>query len=291
MQPDNKKGVIVAATSALLNLLLGVIKTITGIFGNSYALIADGIESFMDFLSSAIVSTSLRYSLKPPDKNHPYGHGKAESLAGLSVALFLLVAAVIILIQSINEILNPHEVPEAYTLIVLFLIIIFKELLYRKIFSTGHLLESTALKSDAWHQRSDALTSLAAFIGISIALFGGQNYAAADDWAASFACLIIFYNGFRLMKHSIDEIMDKAVSTDMHKKIRQQAMEVEDVLDIDKCRIRKSGLGYLMDIHVVVDGKLSVKSGHYIAHEVKDHLLKKNPQIKDIIVHTEPDEF
>jgi len=283
-----ESGLKVSGSAIAINIILALIKITTGIIGSSYALIADGIESTMDIVSSLIVWGSLRISIKPPDKDHPYGHGKADSLAGMAVASSLLIASVIIAIQSIREIRTPHHAPAWYTLAVLVGIIISKEILFRKMTRIGNELESSALKSDAWHHRSDALTSVAAFVGITIALVGGSGYEVADDWAALIACGIIVYNGIRLLLPALNEVMDGAPPDETEDQIRLIASSVEGVIEIEKCRIRKSGLGLLMDIHVVVDGDIPVNEGHQIGHDVKDRLLKSDLQITDVSIHIEP---
>jgi cation diffusion facilitator family transporter len=282
-------GLKVSGSAIAINIILALVKISVGILGNAYALIADGIESTVDIFSSLIVWGSLRISTKPPDEDHPYGHGKAESLAGVAVALFLLGAAVLIVVQSIREIRTPHHAPAWYTLLILAAIILIKEFLFRRMFRVGEDINSSALKSDAWHHRSDALTSLAAFVGISIALIGGPGYEAADDWAALLACGVIIYNGFHLLRPALNEVMDAAVPGEIEKQVRQLASCVDEVIEIEKCRIRKSGLGLLMDIHVVVDGSLSVHQGHLIGHRVKDCLMDSELRIFDVIVHIEPD--
>ncbi len=283
-----ESGLKVSGSAIAINIILALIKITTGIIGSSYALIADGIESTMDIVSSLIVWGSLRISIKPPDKDHPYGHGKADSLAGMAVASSLLIASVIIAIQSIREIRTPHHAPAWYTLAVLVGIIISKEILFRKMTRIGDELESSALKSDAWHHRSDALTSVAAFVGITIALVGGPGYEVADDWAALAACVVILYNGIRLLLPALNEVMDGAPPDETEDQIRLIASSVEGVIEIEKCRIRKSGLGLLMDIHVVVDGDIPVNEGHRIGHDVKDRLLKSDLQITDVSIHIEP---
>ncbi len=286
-----ESGLRISGSAIAVNIILALIKITTGIIGNSYALIADGIESTMDIVSSLIVWGGLRISIKPPDKSHPYGHGKAESMAGVVVAISLLIASAIIAVQSIREIKNPHHAPAWYTLVVLVGIIITKEFLFRKMGKIGEVLGSSALKSDAWHHRSDALTSVAAFIGISIALVGGSGYEAADDWAALIACSVIIYNGVRLLLPALNEVMDGAAPDEIEDQIRNIAANVEGVIEIEKCRIRKSGLGLLMDIHVVVRGDISVQEGHQIGHEVKNNLLESEIRITDVTVHVEPDGF
>ena len=245
----------------------------------------------MDIVSSLIVWSGLRISIKPPDQQHPFGHGKAESLAGAVVAVSLIAAAAFIAIQSIREIQTPHHSPAWYTLIVLIGIILVKEFLFRKMTQAGRELKSSALKSDAWHHRSDAITSAAAFIGISIALIGGNGYEEADDWAALLACGIIMFNGIRLLLPALNEVMDGAAPFEIENQVRKIASDVEGVINIEKCRIRKSGLGFLMDIHVVVQGEISVRDGHLIGHRVKNLLITSELSISDVTVHIEPDVF
>lgn len=271
-----------------INLVLALIKISTGVMGSSYALIADGIESTSDIFTSLIVLSGLQFSSKPADQSHPYGHGKAESLAGLAVALFLIGAGIVIAVQAIGEIQAPQQSPAWFTLPILAIIIVVKEALYRRMHSVGSELESRSLRSDAWHHRSDAITSLAAFVGISIALIGGTGYESADDWAALLACAIIFANGIRLLRPALDEVMDASVSDDIEQQVISIASSVEGVVAIEKCRIRKSGLGYLMDLHVEVDSAISVKNGHAIGHMVNDRLMKSSLPITDVVIHIEP---
>lgn len=288
MGNSSQEGIRTALISIFVNLLLAAIKVTTGIVGNSYALIADGIESLMDIFSSLVVWGGLTIGALPPDENHPYGHGKAESLAAMFVALTLMGVAVGIAVQCTREIFNPHQAPKAYTLLVLALVILTKEMLFRFVFKTGQRLQSLSLKGDAWHHRSDALTSLAAFLGISIALLAGKGYESADDWAALFACGIIGFNGLRLLKSAIGEIMDEAVEAHMQQRIRDTAQKVAHVHAIEKCRIRKSGVGFFVEIHVEVDGKTSLKEAHRIGHEVKDAIQNAGLGVLDAVVHMEP---
>ena len=274
----------------LANALLAGIKGIAGILGNSYALIADAIESGTDVFSSLVVLGGLRLSKVPPDKDHPYGHGKAEPLAAAVVALGLIVAAISIAIQSIREIKIPHHAPASFTLLVLVLVVITKEILFRFVFKTGLSLESTVVKTDAWHHRSDALTSLAAFVGISIALIGGPGYESADDWAALFASGVIAFNGFRLLRPAILEAMDTAPSGEVTKQVIQIASQVPGVIGLDKCFVRKMGFDYYVDLHVIVDANLPVREAHKIGHDVKDQLRSQYSKIRDVLVHIEPDQ-
>ncbi len=273
----------------LVNALLAGIKFLAGILGNSYALVADAVESSTDVFSSLVVLSGLRIAKAPPDEDHPYGHGKAEPLAASVVAVALIVAAIGIAVNSVREIQVPHHAPAPFTLIVLVVVVITKETLFRYVFRTGQSLGSTVIKTDAWHHRSDALTSAAAFIGISIALIGGRGYEEADDWAALFASGVIAFNGIRLLRPALLEAMDTAPSREIVTQILDSAKEVEGVVGLDKCLVRKMGFDYYVDLHVIVNSAMSVKEAHKIGHDVKDRLRSQYPHIKDVLVHIEPD--
>jgi cation diffusion facilitator family transporter len=283
-----KRGLKTTLIGIIASFFLAAIKIFTGIVGNSYALIADGIESLTDIFTSSIVLTGLYFASKPADENHPYGHGKAEPFAGVAVSLGIFIAAIIIIVQSIYEIITPHHAPASFTLIVLVLVIIIKESLFRFVIKVGTSVNSIAVKSDAWHHRSDAITSAAAFIGISIALLGGDGYESADDFAALFASVIIIINAYRIFKPALFELLDTAPPTQVVQKVRGVAGKVDSVMGIDKCFVRKMGFDYFVDIHVLVDANLPVFKGHEIAHKVKDELMKEYSNISDVLVHIEP---
>lgn len=283
-----ERGLKTTLIGIVSSLALAAVKIFTGIVGNSYALIADGIESLTDIFTSSIVLTGLYFASKPADENHPYGHGKAEPFAGVAVSLGIFVAAIIIIVQSLYEVITPHHAPASFTLIVLVLVIVIKESLFRFVIKVGTSVNSIAVKSDAWHHRSDAITSAAAFIGISIALIGGEGYESADDFAALFASVIIIINAYRIFKPSLFELLDTAPPTQIVQKVRGVAGKVENVMGIDKCYVRKMGFDYFVDIHVLVDANLPVHKGHEIAHKVKDELMKEYSNISDVLVHIEP---
>lgn len=282
------KGIKTTLLGIITSIILAAIKGIAGILGNSYALIADAIESVSDVFTSIIVLAGLKIAKKPADDTHPYGHGKAEPIAGIIVASALFVAAIIIIIQSIHEIITPHHAPAPFTLIVLVVVVIVKELLFRFILDIGKMVNSVAVKNDAWHHRSDAITSGAAFVGISIALIGGPGYEEADDYAALFASLIIIYNAYRMFKPALFEVMDTAPSKEVIQKIIETSLTVEGVVAIDKCFARKMGFEYYIDMHVIVDGNISVHIGHEISHKVKEKLIETFPAISNVLIHIEP---
>lgn len=287
-QSTIKRGLKTTLIGIIASFILAAIKIFTGIVGNSYALIADGIESLTDIFTSSIVLTGLYFAAKPADEDHPYGHGKAEPFAGVAVAFGIFIAAMVIVVQSIYEIITPHHAPAPFTLIVLVLVIIIKESLFRFVIKIGTTVNSIAVKSDAWHHRSDAITSAAAFLGISIALIGGEGYESADDFAALFASVIIIINAYRIFKPALYELLDTAPPAQTIQKVRTVASKVENVMGIDKCFVRKMGFDYFVDIHVLVDANLPVYKGHEIAHKVKDELMNEYSNISDVLVHIEP---
>ena len=276
-------GARVALFGMIVNSVLAVAKIVGGVFGHAYVLIADGIESGLDVAGSFVIWSGLKVAARPPDASHPYGHGKAEPIAAVIVATGVLAAA----IQSVREIFLPHHAPAPYTLVILIAVIVIKEGLFRYANRIGRDVESTAVQTDAWHHRSDALTSAAAFIGISVALIGGKRWQSADDWAAIFACAVIAANGIRLMRPAFYEIMDTAPRK-IVKSICSVASTVPGVIEVEKCRARKMGLDFYVDLHVGVDGKISVHDGHEIAHRVKNAIQQSDSRIADVLVHIEP---
>ncbi len=285
---SSKTGLLAAGVGLAVNVVLAIVKIVTGLVGHSYALIADGIESTTDIVSSLVVWTGLKVSSLPADEDHPYGHGKAEPIAGAVVALALLLAAGFIVVQSVREIITPHHAPAWFTLPVLALVVAIKETLFRFVNRVSEELTSTAVKGEAWHHRSDALTSAATFVGITIALVGGPGFESADDWAALLACGAILFNGSRILRTAVREIMDTALPKPVQREIRTLAGSVPGALRVEKCHTRKSGLGLLVEIHVEVDGDLSVRRGHEIAHEVSDRLKNSRLSIQHVVVHIEP---
>jgi cation diffusion facilitator family transporter len=274
--------------SLIGNALLAILKFLAGAFGNSYALIADAIESTVDVFASILVLIGMRYSMRPADDNHPYGHGKVEPLITFLVVGFLIISAATIAWQSIQNILTPHELPKTWTLLVLAGIIFWKEFSYHVVMKRSRKLNSSALKAEAWHHRSDAITSIAAFVGISISLFGGEGYEKADDFAALLACGFILYNCYKIFRPALGEVMDENNHEELTMAIRKISLTVKGIRGTEKCFIRKAGMKYHVDLHANVDGNLSVKEGHHISHQLKDTLRKEIPQIGHVLIHIEP---
>jgi len=283
----HRRGMRVALLGIAINTVLATIKLVAGLVGHSYALVADAVESMADLLGSVVVLSGLYIAALPPDKQHPYGHGKAEPLAALIVGFILFGAAVGIAVEAIREILSPHHGPAPFTLVVLVAVFVVKEAMFRIARATGRSIGSAALLLDAWHHRGDALTSLAAGIGISIALIGGPDYAPADDWAALFATGVIFFNAARLIRSPLGELMDIEVPH-VIEQAAAVARDTPGVRDVETVMARKIGLGYWVDMHVEVDPDMAVVHAHRIAHDVKDRIRERLPGVLNVLVHVEP---
>ncbi len=276
--------------SIIGNTSLALIKGLAGFFGNSYALVADAIESTTDIFASFLVLFGIKYSNRPADENHPYGHGRAEPLITFLVVGFLITSATIIAYESILNIGTPHDLPKSWTLIVLGLIIGWKEYSFQTVMKKSIITNSSSLKADAWHHRSDAITSVAAFIGISIALLLGKGYESADDWAALLASFFILYNSYMIFRPALGEIMDEHRYDDLVENIRQESLKVNGIIGTEKCFIRKAGMKYHVDLHAIVDATITVKEGHDLAHKLKDTLRSKISELGHVLIHIEPNE-
>ena len=287
-QTSEQKAIKATYFSIAGNFLLAMLKWLAGYFGNSYALIADAIESTADIFSSFLVLFGLKYAQRPADENHPYGHGRIEPLVTFIVVGFLIISATIIAYESIQNIGTPHELPKPWTLIVLGGIIIWKETSYRIVLKKSKETGSSSLKADAWHHRSDAITSIAAFIGISIALICGKGYENADDFAALFASGFILYNCYLIFRPALGEIMDENVYQELIDEIKERSLTVDGIMGTEKCFVRKSGTKYHIDLHALVQRNLTVEEGHMIAHRLKDSLREQMPQLGHVLIHIEP---
>ncbi|HUR45445.1 MAG TPA: cation diffusion facilitator family transporter [Candidatus Saccharimonadales bacterium] len=283
-----QRGLRATFAGLIANVVLAGGKLAAGILGNSHALVADAVESFADVFSSIVVWRGLVIAAAPADQEHPYGHGKAEPIAAALVSTMLLFAAAAIAISSLKEIMTPKAGPRPYTLLVLVVVIVIKEGLFRFVRSEAKAVDSPAVQTDAWHHRSDVITSLAAAVGISISLIGGKGYESADDIAAIVAAGIIAWNGWGLLKPALAELMDTAPSQSFHDEVRRLAVATSGVELVEKCVVRKMGYHHYVDMHVQVDPQMSVLRAHEIAHQVKDKVRNSLPTVRDVLVHIEP---
>ena len=287
------RGIRAAQMGLLANAVLAAVKLVAGIVGNSYALVADAVESMADVVGSLIVWRGLAVAALPADEDHPFGHGKAEAIAAAAVSVLLLGAAAGVAYEAVEEIRTPHHPPAPWTLLVLALVMLAKWYLARRVEAVGADIGSTAVRADAWHHLSDAITSAAAFVGIAVALvgtrvYGGARWAAADDWAALVAAAVIAYNGWHLMRPALHDLMDRMPSDDIVSPVRQAAAAVPGVLGTEKLHIRKVGLGYRVIIHVLADGAMTLDDGHALGHRVQDAIRGAVPRVETVLVHMEP---
>lgn len=288
MNSATRRSIRWAQAGLLINAVLVLVKLFAGIVGHANALVADAIESSGDIFSSLIVWMGLSIAARPADEDHPYGHGKAEPLAAVVVSLMLLGAAVGISILAVREIRTPHHLPAPFTLFVAAGVIIVKEILYRRVSRVGRDVGSTAVTADAWHHRADAISSLAAFIGISIALLGGRGWEAADDWAALVAALVVAVNGLKTLRPAISGLMDEAPDRSVKERVLEAACAVGGVRNVENLKVRRSGLGFYVDLHVQADPGISLEDAHEIAATVKYAILEAVPSVAGVLVHMEP---
>jgi cation diffusion facilitator family transporter len=272
----------------VVNALLAIIKLVAGVVGNTYALVADAVESTTDIFSSLIVWGGLRVASRDPDAQYPYGYGRAEALASVVVAMMLLAAALGISIEAVRELRTPHHTPAPWTLVVLIVVMAVKWTLSRRVSVVGADIGSTAVTADASHHMADAITSAAAFVGISIAVLGGPGWESADDWAALFASCIIAFNGVAMLRPAIADLMDRTPSVDLTERVRRAAEEVAGVRAIEKLALRKTGLTYRADLHVQTDPMMPLRDAHVLSGKVKSAIRTAVPQVDSVLVHMEP---
>jgi cation diffusion facilitator family transporter len=277
-----------AQLGLVVNAVLAVVKLVAGLLGNAYALVADAIESSIDMVGSLVVWGGLRIASRDPDERYPFGYGRAEAIAGAVVGALMLGAAAGISIEAIAEIRTPHDAPAPWTLAVLVLVIVIKELLAKRVLKASEATGSVAVAADAWHHRADAITSAAAFIGISVALIGGPGWESADDWAALVAAAVITVNALLLFRTAAHDLMDGAPARTVHEDVAQAALTTNGVLAIEKLKIRKSGTNYYVDIHVQADPTMSLHDAHILSGCVKTAIRARIPSAAGVLIHMEP---
>jgi len=288
MTSATTRGIRSAQAGLLINVVLVVVKLVAGIVGNTYALVADAIESSTDVFSSLIVWAGLSIAARPADEDHPYGHGKAEPLAAAVVSILLIGAAIGISVLAIREIRTPHHSPAPFTLGVAAAVMLVKEILHRRVQKVGAEVGGTAIAADAWHHRSDAISSLAAFIGIGIALWGGAGWESADDWAALVAALITAVNGVRALQPAVAHLMDAAPEREIIERATVAARSVDGVRQVEALNVRSSGLGFFVDLHAQADPALTLEEAHVLSGKIKAAIAAEIPEVVKVLVHMEP---
>ena len=293
MTAPTQRGIRSVQGSVLLNATLAMTKLVAGVVGNTYALVADAVESTADIFASLIVWRGLHVASRAADEDYPFGYGKAESLAAAVVALILLGSSVGIAVVAVREIRTPHLTPAPWTLGVLVAVVVVKGLLSRHVLGVGTEIGSSAVKADAWHHMSDAVTSAAAFLGISIALLGsryrgGSGWESADDWAALAASLVIAYNGIAMLRPAIHDLMDRTPGKDVVDAVRRAAESVPGVLATEKLAVRRAGLVYRVTLHVQASEELTLHDAHVLGGKVKTAIRATEPRVDYVLVHMEP---
>lgn len=285
---DLRRGMRAARVGLLANAVLALVKGAGGVLGNSFALVADAVESLGDILGSVVVWGGLRVSSIDPDSDHPYGHGKAESIAAALVGLLLLVAAAWIGFRAVHWILNPHPVPAAWTLAVLAVVIVVKETLFRRVLRLADDIGSRVVAADAWHHRSDVISSVAAMIGVGIAVLGGQPWYWADEAAAIVAGGFIAVNGWRIVRPALHDLMDGAPSAALVEQVRAAAAAVPGVAATEKLMARRVGTRVWIDLHVHADPAMPLRESHILSGMVKSAIRRAVPVVENVLVHMEP---
>ena len=284
----HRDGIRLAQAGLLLNALLAVVKLLAGVVGNSYALIADAVESLFDVLGSVVVWSGLRIASRNPNEAYPFGYGRAEPIAAATTALLLMGAALGISVEAVREIRTPHHAPAPFTLMVLVAVVVVKWLMARRVARLGASSGSAAVNADALHHLGDAATSVAAFIGISVALIKGPGWESADDWAALAAAFVILTTGIRLLSTAVMELMDRTPGEDIVEPVARAARAVPDVRAIEKLALRRAGTAVYVNIHVQADPDMSLHAAHELSGRVKWAIRTAVPAVQGVLVHMEP---
>lgn len=271
-----------------VNLVLGAAKLAGGVLGNSFALLADAVNSIGDCVSTVVVLVALRIARRPPDQEHPYGHSRAEGVAASNVALLMILSALGIGWEALQRMGSVHAAPPLWTLFIAGANVVIKEGLYQYHASVGRRTGSAAILANAWDHRSDAMCALAVLLGLAANRWGGLRFTWADEVASLVVVAAIVWSGMRLFRQSGSELMDVQAPPELVAEIRRQAAAVPGVLDVEKLWVRKSGLEYFADLHLQVDPNMTVADGHRIGHAVKDRLVASFPALRDVLVHLEP---
>lgn len=292
---ENRTTPVFTATwiGIIANTFLTILKGIGGFISGSRALLADALHSASDIAGSIVVLFGIKIAHKPPDKEHPYGHGKAENIASIIVAFLLIIVGIQISVSSIKVFWG--EIPAApgtVALIIIIISIVLKEILFYYKYYLGKKYRSSALTAEAWHHRSDSLSSLAALIGIGGALLGDHFdidfLLYADAAAGIVVSLIVIKVGYNLAKESSLVVMEKVLDKDEIKLYNDTVAGISGVLRIDQMLARTHGAYVVIDIKISVDPKITVREGHDIAVEVKDRLIDQYKEVEDVLVHINP---
>jgi cation diffusion facilitator family transporter len=278
----------VAATGMLVSGVLAVIKIAVGLSGHSTAVVADGLESSADVIASGFVLFGLILAAKPADENHPYGHGRVETLTGLLIGLVLMAGGALISWNAIRQIGHPHEPLGEFVVWPLLISIAAKTGLATMKFRFGRKLQSDALTADAWNDATDTISAFAALIAVGLTLHDSVRFAEADRYGGFVVGLIVVSAGIRVARETSMQLMDTMPDPQLIWQIREAAFGVPGVRGVEKCYARKTGFKYHVDLHLEVDPEMTVRRSHELAHEVQEHIRERLDWVADVLVHVEP---
>lgn len=277
----------VAIASMIVSAILATLKITIGLEANSRAVVSDGVESAADVLASGIVFFGLWLAAKPPDEEHPYGHGRLETLSALAVGILLGITGAGICFQAALS-LNDQHVVQKYALWPLLVSMVAKTVLAGTKFRVGRRIHSEALVADGWNDSVDIASAFTALVSVSLALWQPGRFSAADHYGAFLVGIIVVFLGLRVVHQTAQQLMDRMPDAQRMAEIRRLALQVPGALGIEKCFARKTGLRYHVDLHLEVDPKLTVSESHGIAHEVRARILEELDWVADVLVHVEP---
>jgi len=277
-----------AIAGMLVSGTLAVLKVVFGLRGNSTAVVADGLESASDIFASGFVLLGLTLAAKPPDKEHPYGHGRAETLTGLLIGLGLTAAGALICFGSAQQIGRPHPGVQPWVVWPLLASLAAKAVLATLKFRHGRRLQSDALTADAWNDAMDTLSASAALCAVGLALFNPARFSDADRIGGFVVGLVVVGVGVRVARNTALQLMDTMPDESHMVQIRAAASTVPGVRGIEKCFARKTGLRYHVDLHLEVDPDMTVRQSHYLAHQVRERIVESLDWVADVLVHVEP---
>lgn len=283
----------VTIIGSIVNLMLLIFKFLAGIFGHSAAMIADAVHSLSDFITDIIVIVFVRISSKPADSTHRYGHGKFETLASAIVGCILLGVGVGIFVSGVRSIVGAWQgealvAPSKLALIAAAVSIVLKEGLYHYTVYEGKRLNSQVVVINAWHHRSDALSSIGTLLGIGGAIFGGAKWHVLDPVAAVVVSLFIMKAAISVLKISLDELLEHSLPKDIEQEIKQIILSVDGVSSPHHLRTRRVGNSYAIEVHIRMDGELSLHDAHRITSIVEDGLKRRFGENTIVTIHSEP---
>ena len=277
-----------AIVSVAGSAALAILNVTVGLFSDSTSVVAAGLEFAGDVLASLIVFLGMLMASRPPDEDHPYGHGRFEILAGLLVGLILILAGFGICLHSLDKVGDVHAGPGVMAIWALAVSMVVKSILAWSKFRVGRRIGSAALVADAWNDSVDLLSCMTALAAVALTIYDPQRFLAADHYGGFAVGIIVVATGVRVVRDTSLELTDTMPAAHVLTQIKGIAMEVPRVEGVEKCFARKTGLQYHVDLHIEVQPTLTVAQSHYIAHKVQDRIVQRMPSVASVLVHIEP---